>query len=50
MGRLVLVSGTLSAATDAAVEARASALLEKMMVAEKIGQMSQLDEADGEIQ
>jgi hypothetical protein len=46
---LFLVSGTLPAATDADVEARVSALLEKMTVAEKIGQMSQLNGAEGEI-
>jgi beta-glucosidase len=46
---LFLVSGTLSAATDADVETRVSALLEKMTVAEKIGQMSQLNGAEGEI-
>ena len=50
MGRLVMVSGTLPAATDADVEARVSALLSKMTVAEKIGQMSQLNGADGGIQ
>jgi beta-glucosidase len=49
MGRLVLVSSTLFAATDADAEARTSALLEKMTVAEKIGQMSQLNGAEGEI-
>jgi beta-glucosidase len=46
---LLLVSGTLSAATDADDEARVSALLGKMTLAEKIGQMSQLNGADGEI-
>jgi beta-glucosidase len=46
---LFLVSGTLSVATDADVETRVSALLEKMTVAEKIGQMSQLNGAEGEI-
>jgi beta-glucosidase len=46
---LFLVSGTLPAVADADVEARVSALLGKMTVAEKIGQMSQLNGADGEI-
>jgi beta-glucosidase len=44
-----LVSGVLSAAADADVEARVSTLLEKMTVAEKIGQMSQINGAAGEI-
>ena len=47
MGRLVLVSSTLSAVPDADVEARASALLEKMTVTEKFGQMSQFNAAEG---
>jgi beta-glucosidase len=46
---LFLVSGTLPAVAHADVEARVSALLGKMTVAEKIGQMSQLNGADGEI-
>jgi beta-glucosidase len=46
---LLVVCGTLPAATDADVDARASALLAKMTVAEKIGQMSQLNGADGKI-
>ena len=50
MGRLVFVSSTLFAVTDADVEGRASALLETMTVVEKVGQMSQIDGADGEIQ
>jgi beta-glucosidase len=46
---LVLVSCTLPPAADTDVEARVSALLEKMTVAEKIGQMSQINGAAGEI-
>jgi beta-glucosidase len=46
---LLVVCGTLPAATDADVDARVSALLAKMTVAEKIGQMSQLNGADGKI-
>jgi len=46
---LFLVSGTLSAATDDDVEARVSALLGKMTLAEKIGQMSQINGADGKL-
>jgi beta-glucosidase len=46
---LFLVSGTLSAATDADVEARVRVLLEKMTLAEKIGQMSQINGADGKL-
>jgi beta-glucosidase len=46
---LFLGFGTLSAATEAEVEARVSALLGKMTVAEKIGQMSQLNGAEGKI-
>jgi beta-glucosidase len=45
----VLASSTLSAAPDAEVEARVSALLGKMTPAEKIGQMALLNGADGEI-
>ena len=46
---LFVVSGTPSAATDADVEARVSALLGKMTVAERIGQMSQRNGAEGKI-
>ena len=46
---LLLVSGPLLAATDADVEARVSALLGKMTLAEKIGQMSQINGADGKL-
>jgi beta-glucosidase len=44
-----LASGTLSAATDADVETRVTALLGKMTTAEKIGQMSQINGADGKL-
>lgn len=46
---LFVVFGTLSVATDADVETRVSALLGKMTLAEKIGQMSQINGADGKI-
>ena len=46
---LLLVAGTLSSASDTAVEARVANLLEKMTVAEKIGQMSQRNGAAGRI-
>jgi beta-glucosidase len=46
---LLVVAGTLSAATNADVEARVSALLEKMTLAEKIGQMSQINGAAGRL-
>lgn len=44
-----LVSSALPAATDADVESRVSALLDKMTLAEKIGQMSQINGAAGKI-
>ena len=45
----VLAAGTLSAAPPPDVEARVSALLERMTVAEKIGQMTLRNGAAGEI-
>ncbi len=46
---VLLVLSTLSAAPDTDVETRIATLLEQMTLAEKAGQMSQINGADGEI-
>jgi beta-glucosidase len=54
IGRLGLVgilaiSGTLHAASEAEIEQRVAALIDEMTVAEKIGQMSQINGAGGQL-
>jgi beta-glucosidase len=45
----ISASGVLPAATDVDLESRVSALLERMTLEEKIGQMAQINGADGEL-